>query len=63
MAHVGQTVQLLGWCKRSRDMGSLVFMDLRDRWGLVQIKADETEIAPDLLAKLRPCAASSWWGW
>ncbi len=53
LEHVGQTVRLLGWCKRSRDMGSLVFMDLRDRWGVVQIKADETEIDPDLLTKLK----------
>ena len=53
MDHVGQTVRLLGWCKRSRNMGSLVFMDLRDRWGVVQIKADETEIDPELLAKLK----------
>ncbi len=53
MDHVGQTVCLLGWCKRSRDMGSLVFLDLRDRWGVVQIQANETEIAPDLLARLK----------
>ncbi len=53
MEHVGQTVRLLGWCKRSRNMGSLVFLDLRDRWGVVQIKADETEIDPELLAKLK----------
>ncbi len=52
-SHVGQTVRLLGWCKRSRNMGSLVFLDLRDRWGVVQIKADETEIAPELLSKLK----------
>ena len=53
MDHVGQTVRLLGWCKRSRNMGSLVFLDLRDRWGVVQIKADETEINPGLLSKLK----------
>ena len=30
--HAGQTVRLLGWCRRVRNLGSLVFLDLRDRW-------------------------------
>jgi aspartyl-tRNA synthetase len=49
----GQTVRLLGWCKRVRNLGSLVFLDLRDRWGLVQLVANETEVAPELLARLK----------
>ncbi|MDR3670023.1 MAG: aspartate--tRNA ligase [Holophaga sp.] len=51
--HVGQTVRLLGWCKRIRNLGSLVFLDLRDRWGLVQLVANETEVSPELLARLK----------
>jgi aspartyl-tRNA synthetase len=46
-------VRLLGWCKRIRNLGSLVFLDLRDRWGLVQLVANETEVSPELLAKLK----------
>jgi len=49
----GQHVRLLGWCKRIRNMGSLVFLDLRDRWGVVQLVANETEVSPELLARLK----------
>jgi aspartyl-tRNA synthetase len=35
--HVGQSVRLQGWLHRSRDHGGLIFLDLRDRWGLVQV--------------------------
>lgn len=53
LSHAGQHVKLLGWCKRIRNMGSLVFLDLRDRWGIVQLVADETQVSPELLAKLK----------
>jgi aspartyl-tRNA synthetase len=53
LQHAGEAVRLLGWCKRIRNLGSLVFLDLRDRWGLVQLVANETEVAPELLAKLK----------
>jgi len=53
LSHAGQQVRLLGWCKRVRNLGSLVFLDLRDRWGLVQLVANETEVPPELLEKLK----------
>lgn len=53
LSHAGQQVRLLGWCKRIRNLGSLVFLDLRDRWGVVQLVADETQVSPELLARLK----------
>ncbi|MER3403704.1 MAG: aspartate--tRNA ligase [Armatimonadota bacterium] len=46
-AHVGQRVRLNGWVHRIRDLGGLVFADLRDRTGLVQVVFDPA-IDPDL---------------
>lgn len=36
-SNVGETVRLSGWISRKRDHGNLVFIDLRDHYGLTQI--------------------------
>jgi aspartyl-tRNA synthetase len=53
MCHAGQSVKLLGWCRRARNLGSLIFIDIRDRWGVAQLVADENQVSPALLAKLK----------
>ena len=47
-SHVGQTVKLSGWVHSKRDHGSLIFIDLRDHFGLTQIVIDQQNSALNL---------------
>jgi aspartyl-tRNA synthetase len=55
---VGRRVRLAGWVHRRRDHGSLVFIDLRDRYGIVQVVVDAA-VAPEAHAALID-ARSEW---
>jgi aspartyl-tRNA synthetase len=50
---VGETVRLSGWIHRKRDHGGLLFVDLRDHYGITQIVADADSPALELLEGLR----------
>ena len=50
---IGQEVRLVGWVHRRRDLGHLVFVDLRDRDGLLQLSFDPAWTPPDALAEAR----------
>lgn len=52
-ANVGDTVRLSGWVHRVRDHGGILFIDLRDHYGVTQILADEDSAAFQELEKVR----------
>ncbi|MGY6704178.1 aspartate--tRNA ligase [Roseinatronobacter sp.] len=52
-AHVGETVRLSGWVHRIRDHGGVLFIDLRDHFGITQVLADSDSPAFADIEKLR----------
>ena len=51
--NVGETVTLYGWVNRKRDLGGLIFIDLRDRSGIIQLVVDPKSGVYDLASTLK----------
>lgn len=50
----GKEVQLTGWVSRLRDHGGILFIDLRDRWGITQLVVDNKEEIYTQASRVRP---------
>ncbi|WP_334096642.1 OB-fold nucleic acid binding domain-containing protein, partial [Helicobacter typhlonius] len=51
--HIGQEVQVCGWCNTYRDHGGVVFIDLRDKSGIVQLVCDPSTQAHTIASSVR----------
>ena len=49
--NVGQTVTVMGWVQKSRNKGGIVFVDLRDRSGIIQLIFEENQVGAEGFAK------------
>ena len=49
--NIGETVTVMGWVQKRRNLGSLIFIDLRDRSGILQIVFDENDVLAEGFAK------------
>lgn len=47
IANIGENVTVMGWVQKRRNLGSLIFIDLRDRSGLLQIVFDENSVGSE----------------
>ena len=50
-ANIGEKVTIMGWVQKNRNKGGLVFIDVRDRSGLIQVVCEEGSTAKDLIEK------------
>ena len=61
--NIGQEVTVMGWVQKARNTGGLIFVDLRDRSGLLQINFQEEKLGQELFDKAykRVCDRCRWY--
>jgi len=53
LSDVNQTVTLCGWVQKVRDKGGMIWIDLRDRYGITQLIFEEGKTAPEVISTVR----------
>ena len=52
-SHINTEVTLAGWVQKSRDKGFMIWVDLRDRYGITQLIFDEERTSKELIEKAK----------
>lgn len=51
VANVGEKVTIMGWVQKNRNKGGLIFLDVRDRSGIIQVVLEETSMPEEMIQK------------
>lgn len=60
VANVGETVTVMGWVAKQRNKGGIIFVDLRDRSGILQVIFEESDAGAEALPRRKSCAVNMW---
>ena len=52
-ANIGERVTIMGWVQKNRNKGGLVFVNVRDRSGIIQVVCEEGSTAPEIIEKAK----------